>query len=92
MCREHGVSATTYRGSYAGAMGKPQFMPSSYRFYAVNFAGKGKVDLINEDKDVISSVANYFHQHGWVLNQAVAQPATVRGARINTFIQVEFSR
>ena len=81
LCREHGVPATQYMGSYAGAMGKPQFMPSSYRFYAVNFSGRGKVDLMNEDKDVISSVANYFHQHGWALNQAVAQPAVVRGAR-----------
>jgi membrane-bound lytic murein transglycosylase B len=81
LCREQGVSATQYMGSYAGAMGKPQFMPSSYRFYAVNFAGHGKVDLINEDRDVISSVANYFHRHGWMLNEAVAQPALVRGAR-----------
>lgn len=81
LCREHGVPATQYLGSYAGAMGKPQFMPSSYRFYAVNFAGSGKVDLMNEDRDVISSVANYFHQHGWALNDAVAQPAIVRGAR-----------
>jgi len=81
LCREHDVPATKYLGSYAGAMGKPQFMPSSYRFYAVNFAGSGKVDLMNEDRDVISSVANYFHQHGWALNDAVAQPAIVRGAR-----------
>ena len=81
LCREHGVPATKYMGSYAGAMGKPQFMPSSYRFYAVNFAGKGKVDLMSEDRDVISSVANYFHRHGWKMNEAVAQPAIVRGAR-----------
>ncbi len=81
LCREHGVSATQYMGSYAGAMGKPQFMPSSYRFYAVNFTGHGRVDLMNEDRDVISSVANYFHQHGWTMNAAVAQPAVVRGAR-----------
>ena len=81
LCREHGVSPTTYLGSYAGAMGKPQFMPSSYRFYGVNFAGAGKVDLMNEDRDVISSVANYFHKHGWKMNAAVAQPAMVRGTR-----------
>lgn len=81
LCREHGVPATKYMGSYAGAMGQPQFMPSSYRFYAVNFAGKGKVDLMNEDRDAISSVANYFHQHGWKMNEAVAQPAIVRGTR-----------
>lgn len=81
LCKEHAVSPTQYMGSYAGAMGKPQFMPSSYRFYAVNFSGRGKVDLMNEDRDVISSVANYFHQHGWTLNEAVAQPAIVRGSR-----------
>lgn len=81
LCREHGVPATKYMGSYAGAMGKPQFMPSSYRFYAVNFKGTGKVDLMNEDRDVISSVANYFHKHGWKMNEVVAQPAIVRGAR-----------
>lgn len=81
LCREHGVPATQYMGSYAGAMGKPQFMPSSYRFYAVNFAGHGRVDLMNEDRDVISSVANYFRQHGWRMNEAVVQPAIVRGAR-----------
>ena len=81
LCREHGVPATKYMGSYAGAMGKPQFMPSSYRFYAVNFAGRGKVDLMNEDRDVISSVANYFRKHGWAMNDAVVQPARVRGSR-----------
>lgn len=81
LCREHGVPATKYMGSYAGAMGKPQFMPSSYRFYAVNFKGAGKVDLMNEDRDVISSVANYFHKHGWKMHEVVAQPAIVRGAR-----------
>ncbi len=80
LCREHNVPATNYMGSYAGAMGKPQFMPSSYRFYAVNFTGKGKVDLMNEDRDVISSVANYFHKHGWKMNEVVTQPAVMRGA------------
>jgi membrane-bound lytic murein transglycosylase B len=81
LCREHGVSPTQYMGSYAGAMGKPQFMPSSYRFYAVNFRGHGKVDLMKEDSDAISSVANYFHQHRWKWGQLVAQPAVVRGVR-----------
>lgn len=78
LCREQGVSPTTYLGSYAGAMGKPQFMPSSYRFYAVDFTGNGRRDLIHEDKDVIGSVANYFHKHGWALNEAVVQMATVK--------------
>lgn len=77
LCREHGVPVTQYLGSYAGAMGKPQFMPSSYRFYAVNFAGNQRADLMNEDKDVIGSVANYFHQHGWKMHAEVAEPAQV---------------
>ncbi|WP_133128014.1 lytic murein transglycosylase B [Legionella nagasakiensis] len=87
LCREQGVPVTYYVGSYAGAIGKPQFMPSSYRFYAVDFTGNGKRDLINDDRDVIASVANYFHKHGWRLNEAVVQPAAVKGSdykKINT--------
>jgi len=79
LCREQHVAATDYMGSYAGAIGKPQFMPSSYRFYAVDFTGNGKRDLINDDQDVIGSVANFFHKHGWKTNEEVAQQATVRG-------------
>ncbi|KTD23570.1 membrane bound lytic murein transglycosylase [Legionella lansingensis] len=87
LCREHNVSPTTYMGSYAGAMGKPQFMPSSYRHYAVNFTGNTKKDLMNDDEAVIASIANYFHKHGWQMNQGIAQPAKVEGTRykkINT--------
>ncbi len=81
LCREHGVSVTQYTGSYAGAMGKPQFMPSSYRSYAVNYTGKGKPDLMKEDQDAIGSVANYFHRYGWRANEGIAQPVNVRGWR-----------
>jgi membrane-bound lytic murein transglycosylase B len=87
LCREHDVPPTQYLGSYAGAMGKPQFMPSSYRYYAANFTGTPKKDLMNDDQAVIASVANYFHKHGWSLNQGVAQPAKVVGTKykhINT--------
>ncbi len=77
LCKEHGVAPTQYLGSYAGAMGKPQFMPSSYRFYAVDFARQGHADLINNDNDAILSVANYFKKHGWKTNAVVAQPAIV---------------
>ncbi|KTD21917.1 membrane bound lytic murein transglycosylase [Legionella londiniensis] len=80
LCREQNVSPVAYKGSYAGAIGKPQFMPSSYRFYAVDFTGKGKRDLINDDKDVIASVANYFHKHGWQMGEIVVQPALIKGA------------
>ena len=87
LCREQQVSPLLYLGSYAGAMGKPQFMPSSYRNYAINFSGEARKDLMHDDEDVIASIANYFHKHGWKSNQDIAQPAMVEGAgykRINT--------
>lgn len=79
LSREHHTPPTDYLGSYAGAMGKPQFMPSSYRYYADDFLGNSKKDLMHDDQAVIASVANYFHQHGWKPSAAVAQPAQVRG-------------
>lgn len=79
LCKEQGVNPTEIKGSYAGAIGKPQFMPSSYRFYAVDFTGNGKRDLIRDNRDVIGSVANYFHRHGWKKNAPVAQPAQIKG-------------
>ena len=77
LCREHAVPATYYRGSYAGAMGKPQFMPSSYRYYAVDYKNKGKRDLIGDNDDSIASIANYLHKHGWKFKEGIAQHATV---------------
>lgn len=75
LCREHNLPPTHYKGSYAGAIGKPQFMPSSYRYYAVDYANKGQRDLVTNNADTIASVANYFHKHGWKLNDGVAQSA-----------------
>lgn len=79
LCRDHRVSATEYKGSYAGAMGAPQFMPSSYRYYAVGFHNRPKKDLMNNADDAIASVANYFNKHGWNNTQGVAQPAQFKG-------------
>lgn len=60
-------------GSYAGAMGKPQFIPSSFRAYAVDFDGDGHRDIWHNDADVIGSVANYFARHDWRPGEPVAR-------------------
>lgn len=67
------------KGSYAGAIGQPQFMPSSYRDYSVDTTGKGYSDLIHTPNDAIASVANYFKAHGWTSNAPVAVRAKVVG-------------
>jgi membrane-bound lytic murein transglycosylase B len=77
MCREEKVDPTGPLGSYAGAMGLPQFMPSSFRHYAVDFNGNGRRDLWNEPADVIGSVANYLASRGWRRGEPVA--GQVRG-------------
>ena len=64
-------------GSYAGAMGLGQFMPSSYREYAVDLDGDGRRDLWSSMPDIIGSVANYLHRHGWKPGQPITFPATV---------------
>lgn len=77
LAREERIQPSEAHGSYAGALGKPQFIPSSYRAYAVDFDGDGRRDLWESDADVIGSVANYFKQHGWRAGQPVAFRARV---------------
>lgn len=72
MTREQGFTPDTLTGSYAGAMGWGQFIPSSYRHYAVDNDGDQKADIWNNPKDAIASVANYFKEHGWKTGQPVA--------------------
>ncbi len=80
LTREEDVDVRDIRGSYAGAMGMPQFISSSYRHYAVDFDGDGKRDLWNNTADVIGSVANYFKVHGWKTGGQVVIPARINGS------------
>ena len=77
LVREEGMQATAVFGSYAGAMGRPQFMPSSYRAYAVDFTGDGRRDIWNNWADVAGSVANYFVAHGWNAGEEITSQATL---------------
>ena len=73
LAREQGWDLQKPKGSYAGAMGMGQFIPTSYRHYAVDFDGDGKVNLFDNVADAIGSVANYFHVHGWRMGEPVAE-------------------
>lgn len=77
---ENGGDPFSYKGSYAGAMGYPQFMPSSYLAYAVDFSGDGKRDLWNNPVDAIGSVGNYLMKAGWVRNGKIAEQVSVSGS------------
>jgi membrane-bound lytic murein transglycosylase B len=77
LAREEELDATMPVGSYAGAMGRPQFMPSSFRAYAVDATGDGKRDIWNNWADVAGSVANYFVEHGWQTGEEVVSQATL---------------
>jgi membrane-bound lytic murein transglycosylase B len=79
MTRDQKLDPLTLRGSYAGAMGMPQFIPTSYRRYAVDFDADGRPDIWRSVPDVLASVANYFKEHGWEAGQPVAVPARVTG-------------
>jgi membrane-bound lytic murein transglycosylase B len=76
LTRDQGMDPTELVGSYAGAMGYGQFMPSSYRGYAVDFDNDDIVDIWTNPVDAIGSVANYFKQHGWREGEVVVSAAT----------------
>ena len=75
LTREQGFDPLTLKGSYAGAMGYGQFMPSSYLSYAVDFDGDEIIDIWNNPVDAIGSVANYFKRHGWRTDDPVVSAA-----------------
>jgi len=79
LCREENMNPLEPVGSYAGAMGMPQFMPSSYRHFAADFEGDAKRDIWNNPADAIASVANYFAKHHWQAGKDIAFPVTATG-------------
>ena len=77
LAQEQGWSPLEPTGSFAGAMGVPQFMPGSHRQYAVDFDSDGRIDLWHDTADVIGSVANYLARHDWLSGQPVLLPARI---------------
>ena len=77
LVQEEGLDPLSVKGSYAGAMGIPQFISSSYRNYAIDFDGDARRDLIASVGDAIGSVARYLERHGWRRDEAVVFPASV---------------
>ncbi|HRX69617.1 MAG TPA: lytic murein transglycosylase B [Candidatus Competibacteraceae bacterium] len=86
LTRAEGIDPLALRGSYAGAMGLGQFMPSSFLSYAVDFDGDGHRDLWDNPRDAIGSVANYFNKHGWRGGEPITVPASVSGVRYSQWV------
>ncbi len=78
LCREEGINPADPLGSYAGAMGMPQFMPSSFRNFAVDFDNDNHRDIWHNNKDVIASIGNYFTHHHWQAGEIIAVPLTAK--------------
>jgi len=89
MTREEKFNPLEQKGSYAGAMGMPQFISSSFRRYAVDFDGDGRRDLWDNTADVFGSIANYFKRHGWQANQPIAHRVSVSGLKYRSLIDGE---
>ena len=85
LARDEGRAPLSYRGSYAGAMGLPQFLPSSVRHWAVDFDGDGRIDLANTT-DAIGSVAHYLADHGWTKDAPIVAMAIVEGDKFNELL------
>jgi membrane-bound lytic murein transglycosylase B len=84
LCRDERINPLEPVGSYAGAMGVPQFMPSSFRAYAADFDNDSHRDIWHNKDDVIASVANYFVKHQWQTGQAIAIPVSATGENYKT--------
>lgn len=92
LTREQKHDPLEFKGSYAGAMGYGQFMPSSYRNFAVDFNGDGFTDIWKSPTDAIGSVANYFKKHGWQPGKSVVVPAKLTRARDKVLANNDFNK
>lgn len=86
LAREERRSPLYYRGSYAGALGLPQFLPSSLRRHGLDFDGDGRVDLAASVGDAIGSVANFLANHGWERGAPIAIAVSITGNEIQALI------
>lgn len=89
LVRDEGLDARRVSGSYAAAMGVPQFISSSYREYAVDYDNDGRRDLWDSPEDVLASVANYFRRHGWRQGEPVTFSVTPRDTGYRDLLQKE---
>lgn len=87
LAQQENLDTPKVKGSYAGAMGIPQFISSSYRRYAVDFDGNGVRDLMSSEVDAIGSVANYLKKHGWQRGGDIAFPASVSGDKYKALVK-----
>lgn len=87
LAREEGLDPLALEGSYAGALGMPQFMPENYRKLAVDFDGDGHRDIWSDADDAIGSVANYLHHHGWRRPGQIMSQARVGASETERFVQ-----
>lgn len=91
LCKETGLDPLSTYGSYAGALGFPQFMPSNWRTLAVDFDDDGKIDLINNPVDAIGSVGHYFQHHGWQSGAPVVIRARIVSQDYDRIIQKDLN-
>lgn len=89
LSKEQGLNPLAVQGSYAGAMGYPQFMPSSWRNLGIDFDGDNKADLINNPIDAIGSIGNYFAANGWQKDQPIAMRGNITGNNYDEIINTK---
>lgn len=86
LARDRGRDVREFRGSYAGALGLPQFLPSSWRKHAVDFDGDGTIDLLGSATDAIGSVARFLNQHGWEPGGPIALRVTTIDGNVKALL------